>query len=94
MLELGDESADIHRQVGLMAKEAGVESLILLGKDAPYYAEGAGDTIDAEYIGSVDEAVTAVCAKLKDDCVILVKGSLFSYSWKVADQLREKGVQR
>ena len=94
MLELGDESADIHRQVGLMAKDAGVESLILLGQDAPYYAEGAGDTIDAEHVGSVDEAVTAVCAKLKDDCVILVKGSLFSYSWKVADQLREKGVQR
>ena len=94
MLELGDESADIHRQVGLMAKDAGVESLILLGQDAPYYAEGAGDTIDAEHVGSVDEAVTAVCAKLKDNCVILVKGSLFSYSWKVADQLREKGVQR
>ncbi len=44
--------------------------------------------------GSVEEAAALLCAKLEPGCVVLVKGSYGSQSWKVADLLREKGVQR
>lgn len=94
MLELGPESADLHRAVGRMAGGAGVEGLVVLGEDAPYYLEGAGEGIEGELAGSVEEAADMLCAKLVPGCVVLIKGSYGSQSWKVADLLREKGVER
>lgn len=94
MLELGGESADLHRAVGRMARDAGVGGLIVLGTDAPFYLEGAGEGVEGALAGGVEEAADMLCAKLIPGCVVLVKGSLGSQSWKVADLLREKGVER
>ncbi|WP_276669414.1 UDP-N-acetylmuramoyl-tripeptide--D-alanyl-D-alanine ligase [Schaalia cardiffensis] len=94
MLELGEESAELHRAVGDMARDGGVTTLVVLGGDSHFYLEGAGDKVEGVLAGSVEEAAALLCAKLEPGCVVLVKGSYGSQSWKVADLLREKGVQR
>lgn len=94
MLELGDESADTHRAVGRMAADAGTSTLIVMGEDAHYYCEGAADSVQCTMVGGVAEAIEAACDTLTHDCVVLVKGSLGSNSWKVADGLTEKGDAR
>lgn len=94
MLELGEESAELHREVGRMAAAAGAKALVVLGEDAPFYLEGAGAGVEGEVAPSVEAAVAALCAKLEPGCAVLVKGSYGSRSWKVADLLREKGVLR
>lgn len=94
MLELGDESADIHRAVGRMAADAGAGTLIVMGEDAHYYCEGAADSVQCTVVGGVAEAIETACDTLTHDCVVLVKGSLGSNSWKVADGLTEKGDAR
>ncbi len=93
MLELGEESAALHREVGAMAALAGAKSLVVLGADAPHYLEGARG-VEGEAVGDVEAAADALCARLEPRSVVLVKGSYGSESWKVADLLREKGAQR
>ncbi|WP_022868040.1 UDP-N-acetylmuramoyl-tripeptide--D-alanyl-D-alanine ligase [Schaalia vaccimaxillae] len=94
MLELGEASADTHRQVGIMAAEAGVETLVVLGPDAPYYLEGAGPHVLGISVDSVQDAVEAVIDALVDASVVLVKGSFGSRSWQVAEALQERGISR
>lgn len=93
MLELGEESAELHRAVGAFALEAGVSSLIVLGADAPGYLAGAPG-VEGVLAATEEEAAAEACARLEAGCVVLVKGSYGSRSWKVADILREKGAQR
>ncbi len=94
MLELGEASAAIHREVGIMADEAGVDTLIVLGSDAPFYLEGAGPQVRGVLASDVDDAIRTTVEALTDDCVVLVKGSLGSYSWQVADALHNRGGAR
>lgn len=92
MLELGEASAPTHREVGIMAAEAGVDTLIVLGADAPFYLEGAGPKVCGRVAVDVDDAIRVACDALEDGCVVLVKGSLYSYSWQVAEALQKKGA--
>nr|WP_221437817.1 UDP-N-acetylmuramoyl-tripeptide--D-alanyl-D-alanine ligase [Schaalia hyovaginalis] len=94
MLELGEASAPTHREVGIMAAEAGVNTLIVLGNDAPFYLEGAGSGVRGVLASDVDDAIRAALEELEDDCVVLAKGSLYSYSWQVAEALQERGASR
>ncbi|RRR34045.1 UDP-N-acetylmuramoyl-tripeptide--D-alanyl-D-alanine ligase [Schaalia georgiae] len=94
MLELGEDSAATHRAVGAMLSDAGVGTLIGLGRDAHYYSEGAAAVPDRVLVEDPGAALAAVLDRLTDDCVVLVKGSYNSYSWKVADGLLEEATTR
>ncbi|EJF46533.1 UDP-N-acetylmuramoyl-tripeptide--D-alanyl-D-alanine ligase [Schaalia georgiae F0490] len=94
MLELGEDSPATHRAVGAMLSDARVGTLIGLGRDAHYYSEGAAAVPDRVLVEDPGAALAAVLNRLTDDCVVLVKGSYNSYSWKVADGLLEEATAR
>lgn len=92
MLELGEASVATHREVGAMARDAGVSTMIGLGYDAEHYLEGAGADVTGYHVNSADEAVQHVRNHIDDGCVIFVKGSHGSHAWQVADILCELGA--
>ena len=94
MLELGEDSQPLHEQVGAMVAEAGVETLIGLGADAHYYLEGASAVTNRVVAEDPADAARLALEFAADGAVVLVKGSFGSYSWQVADILREKGTTR
>ena len=94
MLELGEDSQPLHEQVGAMVAEAGVETLIGLGADAHYYLGGASAVTNRVVAEDPADAARLALEFAADGAVVLVKGSFGSYSWQVADILREKGMTR
>ena len=94
MLELGEESQSLHRQVGALIADAGVDTLIGLGADAHYYLEGAPEVPNRVLAVDPQDGARLALSHAEDGAVVLVKGSFGSQSWQVADILREKGTTR
>ena len=94
MLELGEESQSLHRQVGALIADAGVDTLIGLGADAHYYLEGAPEVPNRVVAVDPQDGARLALSHAEDGAVVLVKGSFGSQSWQVADILREKGTTR
>ncbi len=92
MLELGEASEATHREVGQMAREAGVSLLVALGQEAGPYCEGHDSDTRTVQVFSPEEACDAVIEAVAEEAVIVVKGSLGSGAWRVADALKERGV--
>lgn len=73
MLDLGPKESDLHRQIGEMAKDLGVDLLYAYGKRSEYTAQGFGQ--NAVHVDDKSE-LPALLAPLKEqDCAILIKGS-------------------
>lgn len=94
MLEAGDQSAQLHRQVGLYAGDVGIDWLIAV--NAPNIAAGAKDS----GVTRIDEVATAHAAgalvqaeKMAGD-VIVLKGSSGAKLWQLADELAEAWGQQ
>ena len=79
MLELGDASPELHRQVGEAAAQLGVGRLYLVGDFAKEIARGAacGGLPESEVVfcGGIDELKDIVEGELQAGDVLLVKGS-------------------
>jgi len=79
MLELGEQSASLHREVGSAAVESGVERLFLFGNFANEMARGAHDRgFDYSHIHQyqdVDQLEREVEMEICAGDVVLVKGS-------------------
>ena len=78
MLELGDQSESLHRQVGVWAAMAKINKLLVSGVYADAVAEGAKKAgMRREYIvtGSQEEILKALKDGLKPGDWVLVKGS-------------------
>ena len=86
MLELGDESAELHRRVGELARRSGLRSVVVVGADAAPIAAGAGDI--AVVVADVTEAVEHLRASLHPEDVVLVKASRGGRLERVVDALR------
>ncbi len=73
MKELGNETRQAHRSIGLMAKQAGIESLWAVGDYASVVAEnfGKGAVVFEDQYSLVEYALT----RLNSDSVVLIKGS-------------------
>lgn len=73
MLELGAGSVGLHKEIGLYAKEAGIERLLAIGNDAKHAvnAFGAG----AEWFSSLDQLVKVAQSTLEPGITVLIKGS-------------------
>lgn len=92
MLELGEASEATHREVAQMAHEAGVSVVVALGEGAGPYCEGHDSDTRTIHVLSHEEACDAVLRAITGEAVIVVKGSLGSGAWRVADALKERGV--
>src|SRR5690606_21686667 len=79
MLELGDTAAEHHHRIGVLAGEAGIDLVVLVGELVRATAAGALEAgLAREAILHVDtaaEAVGRVPALLRAGDVVLVKGS-------------------
>ncbi|HKY57678.1 MAG TPA: UDP-N-acetylmuramoyl-tripeptide--D-alanyl-D-alanine ligase [Aeromicrobium sp.] len=73
MRELGDESAEQHREIGRLAAELGVDLVVAVGPAAVDIADGAGPT--AVRAADTDEAARVTSAWLRPGDVVLVKAS-------------------
>lgn len=79
MLELGDVSAEAHREIGRAAARSGVDVLIVVGGSARFLAEGArqggmaaGSVFEA---GSTADAARLLRERSREGDAVLVKGS-------------------
>ena len=92
MLELGDSSAELHRQVGEAAAQMGVSRLYLVGDfsgDTASGASGGGLPIsDIIICGGIDEMLEKVEAEMGAGDVLLVKGSRGMKMERLVDHLK------
>jgi UDP-N-acetylmuramoyl-tripeptide--D-alanyl-D-alanine ligase len=78
MLELGDQAAGWHTEIGSWAVRHGVERMYITGDFAGHVADGAqrqGLGPDAVFIGAKEEILKDLLACLEPDDWVLVKGS-------------------
>lgn len=87
MKELGDDAAELHREVGEAARTSGVNRLFAYGDLASNAAEGFGE--HASWYASLDALVEDLCEDLSEDVNVLVKGSRSMRMERVVDALRE-----
>ena len=87
MKELGDDAAELHREVGEAVRASGVSRLFAYGDLAANAAEGFGE--HARWFASIDALVDELCDGLAADINVLVKGSRSMRMERVVDALRE-----
>ncbi len=76
MLELGDYSQQLHEEVGSYVASKGINILVCVGKEAKYIYQKARESMkDVYYFESNQEVIARLDELLKEDDVILVKGS-------------------
>lgn len=76
MLELGDYSQQLHEEVGSYVASKGINILVCVGKEAKYIYQKARESMkDVYYFDSNQEVIARLDELLKEDDVILVKGS-------------------
>jgi len=76
MLELGERSAELHRETGRHIARSGIDLLIGVGTLARNVVQGAADAgAKAVALGSVEEAVAELPRLLRPGDVVLLKGS-------------------
>ncbi len=71
--ELGENSAQIHRDMGGQIREYGIERLFAVGDDARHTVKAFGE--NGTFFETQDELVEALKSALEGDEVLLVKGS-------------------
>ena len=86
MLELGDDSPAMHREVGRFAAEAGCELIIASGKLAGNYIEGFGG---GQFFETKAELIAALPKLLQKGDAVLVKASLGSAFAEVSDEIKQ-----
>ena len=92
MLELGEHSRALHRQMGVQAADAGVWKLYVTGEFAEDVAAGAGETgMNQEQIftGTKSQIIAALITELQSGDWLLVKGSRGSAMEDVVNALKE-----
>lgn len=76
MLELGNYSQQLHEEVGSYVASKGIDALVCVGKEAKYIYQKAKESMkDVYYFESNQEVIAHLEELLKEDDVILVKGS-------------------
>jgi UDP-N-acetylmuramoyl-tripeptide--D-alanyl-D-alanine ligase len=92
MLELGEHSRALHRQVGVQAADAGVCKLYVTGEFADAVVAGAGESgMNQEQIftGTKSQIIAALITELQSGDWLLVKGSRGSAMEEVVKALKE-----
>jgi len=87
MKELGNDAAELHREVGEAARASGVDRLFAYGDLASSAVEGFGE--NARWYASLDTLVDELSEALTADVSVLVKGSRSMRMERVVDALRE-----
>ena len=86
MLDLGSEEKQMHYDVGVYAKEKGVDELYCTGPLSKETAEG----FNGKWYETKDEIYEACKPLLEEDCVIMIKGSRAMQMDTLVDAFRGK----
>ena len=89
MGELGEESAELHRRVGDVAREAGIDRLYATGSLSRGAAEAFGE--NGHYFEQQQQLIEALLPQMKSDVTVLVKGSRSSRMERVVEALSAGG---
>lgn len=73
MGELGDQSPDHHRKVGLHARDLGIDQLFTVGKDSAYAQQAFGQ--GAQHFQNKQDLIKSLQQQLDQETIVLVKGS-------------------
>jgi UDP-N-acetylmuramoyl-tripeptide--D-alanyl-D-alanine ligase len=90
MRELGADSAQLHVEMGELARQSGVSRLLAVGDEARHAVEAYGP--GATWFASVDDLVAAVRPDLRAGLTLLVKGSRSNRLERVSDALAAGGA--
>ncbi len=85
MGELGVDTPQLHRKVGLEARAAGIDRLYALGSSAVEYPSAFGG--GATHFSGCRELLAALEEELKEGVVILVKGSRFMRMERIVEEI-------
>lgn len=89
MGELGEaESAAMHRETGVYAREKGIEAAYFLGSDSAHAAEAFG--ADGLWFAAKDPLIQVLAHDLPEGANVLVKGSRFMAMEEVVEALLEQ----
>ena len=92
MLELGEFSEALHRQVGKAVSDLGIDVLICIGKEARYIQDSASNNglKEVYYYKTNEKAIEKLDQILKPHDIILVKGSQGMHLVEITQYLLEK----
>lgn len=91
MLELGVDEAEIHRRTGQEIAGLGIDKLIGVRGLAEIMVEGAQtEGLDAEFAKDSDAAADILLGQVREDDLILVKGSRGVRTERVVDRLLDR----
>ncbi len=88
MAELGPDARALHAEVGLAAKERGIDRLLVVGPGCEGYVDGFGP--ETEQFPTHEAAVNAIVSTLDSETTVLVKGSRSSAMDRVVEGIKEK----
>ena len=87
MKELGTNELMLHKEVGVYAKEAGIDRLIAVGPLSKATAEGFGE--DAVYFEDVDGCIAEIQSLLQKGDTILVKASHSMHFERIVEHIAD-----
>lgn len=97
MLELGENSADAHRDIGRYMSIEGIDALITVGERSKYAASGArsaNQDIQIFECDDNDEAFEILRDMVARDDKVLVKGSRGTHTERIVQKLQEYLTQK
>lgn len=87
MLELGESSAQLHRQVAREAVAAGCQLIIGVGQQAHYFADEVSDECEVLLPKTLAQARSLMEDRVSTGDTVLMKGSHGSGVWELAEQI-------
>ena len=87
MYELGEEEAELHRFVGRVAKECGVDLLVCVGPLAEYIGEGFDNKDKTVICKDSREAADFMKNHIKKGDTVLIKGSHGVHTERITEEL-------
>lgn len=88
MAELGTDAPQMHADIGLYAKQKGINQLFTFGELSELAAKAFGD--NAQHYSTLETLVTNLKPLMQKGVTVLVKGSRFMQMERVVNQLIEK----
>ncbi|WP_417513935.1 UDP-N-acetylmuramoyl-tripeptide--D-alanyl-D-alanine ligase [Minwuia sp.] len=88
MLELGDDSADMHARLADAVIESGARMVFLCGSDMQHLASRLNGQVDIRHTATSSDLATQVTQAVWPGDVVLVKGSLGSRMAVIVDALK------
>ena len=88
MKELGEDAAELHREVGEAARACGIDRVFALGQLSRHVVDGFGES--GSLYDSADALIDDLSAAVSPDVNVLVKGSRSMQMERVVDAIHDK----